>query len=126
MLRKIENLPSNVIGIRAEGKVTKEDYESVIIPLLKEQHDQGNRVRFLYQMGSDFDEFTLGAAWDDFRIGLKYLRMFEMCAVVTDVDWISKASKVFGHLIPCPVKTFTNDQYKEAVKWLADPERSQP
>ena len=119
MLKKIEELPANVLGFRAEGEVTREDYENVLIPLLERERAAGRRVRFLYQFGSEFKGLTAGALWDDFRVGLKYLRLFERCAVVSDADWIRTATRVVGGLLPCPTQVFKNDELKKAIDWLA-------
>ena len=119
MLKKIEDLPSNILGVRAEGKVTQEDYETVLIPLLKTEHRQGRHIRFLYQFSPEFSGFTAGAVLDDFRVGLKYLRLFERCAIVSDIDWIRGATHFVGAFMPCSTQVFKNDQLKDAVKWLA-------
>ena len=37
MLKLIEDLPVNVLGVTAEGKITGEDYEKVLIPALEEK-----------------------------------------------------------------------------------------
>ena len=121
MLKQIEGLPSTILGLSAEGKVAKDDYETVLIPLLETERRQGRRVRFLYQFGSEFSEFTAGAAPDDFRVGLKYLRLFERCAIVTDVEWIRVATHFLGSFMPCPVQVFKNAQLKDAIEWLASP-----
>ena len=121
MLEKIEGLPANVLGVRAVGKLTRDDYETVLVPLLEERRARGSRIRFLYHLGPDFKEFTAGAAVDDFRVGLRYLRLFERCAVVTDTDWIRRSMQLSAPILPCPVQVFRNDQQKEAVEWLASP-----
>lgn len=121
MLKKIPNLPADVLGIRAEGKVTPDDYESVLMPLLEEVRTKGQRVRFLYQLGNDFDRLTPGAAWDDARVGVKYIRLFERCAVVSDVSWLRTAVEIFAPLLPCPSKVFGNDEMAKAVDWLSSP-----
>ena len=122
MLKQIEGLPSAILGLCAEGKVTKDDYETVLIPLLETEHRQGRRVRFLYQFGPEFSGFTAGAALDDFRVGLKYLRLFERCAIVTDIEWIRGATHFVGSFMPCPFQIFKNAQLKNAIEWLASPE----
>lgn len=123
MLKKIDDLPAGVIGIEAHGTVTKEDYDSVMNPLLDEIYQHGKRVRFLYRVAPDFSTFTAGAVWDDFRIGRRYLRLFERCAVVGDVDWISRSAHLMAPLMPCPVRAFTGQEMQPALAWLSAPPR---
>lgn len=120
MLIQIKDLPENVIGLRAQGTLTKNDYENTVMPLFDKQYQKGNKIRFLYQLGPDFEGFTAGAAWEDFRVGTKYLRLFESCAVVSDIDWIRHATHFMSSLLPCPVKVFANADYKKAVAWLQE------
>lgn len=121
MIKKIAALPSNIVGVSAEATLTHEDYESTLIPLLAEEHKRGHRIRFLYQFGPAFTGFTPGAAWDDFKVGMKYLRLFERCAIVSDKDWIQNATHLLGSLMPCPTRTFRNEEMADAVAWLASP-----
>lgn len=122
MIEVMKDLPEGVDGVRARGKVTKDDYESVLMPLLDEARSKGRRIRFLYHFGPDFESFTAGAAWDDMRVGFRYLRLFERCAIVSDTGWIRQASRAAAVMMPCPVQTFSEDQLKQAVTWLAAPD----
>lgn len=118
MLEEIENLPAGIWGLRGTGKVSKEDYDRVVFPRLEDARREGRRVRLLYHLGPAFDGFTPGAAWEDFRIGFRYIRLFEQCAVVTDIDWIRMAARGAAALVPCPVKVFGNGSLDDAINWL--------
>ncbi len=80
MLEKLKDMPSGIDGLRAVGKLSKEDYDEVMEPLLAGARREDRRLRFLYQLGPDFDGFTAGAAWEDAKLGLHYMRLFEACA----------------------------------------------
>jgi hypothetical protein len=121
MLKEMENLPAGLVGVYAEGRVTAADYETVLTPILEKYHRNGERIRFLYQFGPDFSALTPAAAVEDFRIGLKYLRLFEKCAIVSDLEWIRHATHFMAHLMPCPVKSFKNSEREAAQTWLAAP-----
>lgn len=88
MIDRLRDLPAGVDGVGARGKVTKEDYERVLQPILDEARSQGRRIRLLYHFGPEFDGFTAGGAWEDARLGLRYLRLFERCAIVSDIGWV--------------------------------------
>ncbi len=118
MLEKLSDIPQGLDGVRAVGRLSKEDYEKVLEPLLGEARQVGRRVRFLYELGPDFEGFTAGAAWEDAKVGLQYLRLFEACAIVTDLDWIRDATKVAGFMMPCPVRVFGNKERDKAIEWL--------
>lgn len=119
MLERISGLPPGVDGVRATGKVAKEDYERVFQPMLEEADREGRRLRFLYHFGPGFETFTADGAWADARIGLRTMRRFEGCAIVGDHPWIRRASAVAGFFMPCPVRTFPEAELDDAATWLA-------
>jgi hypothetical protein len=118
MLIKIETESSKIIAVKAEGKVTRDDYERVLVPMLEAAHVKGQKIRFLYQFGAEFSGLSPAAAWDDFRVGLKYLSLFEKCAVVSDIHLIRNATKIASAFFPCPVKVFKNGEFPSAMEWL--------
>ena len=62
MLEKIANLPPGIVGVKAVGRISRADYESVIEPIFEEARNKGDKIRFLYELGPDFDsgDFPLG------------------------------------------------------------------
>jgi hypothetical protein len=119
MIELLPNLPSEVVGFIASGRVTANDYESVVFPAIESKLKESGKVRILYHIGPKFSGFTAGAMWDDAKVGLAHLRAWEKIAIVTDVDWIRGAVGIFRFLIPCPVKMFSNSEFAEAKVWIA-------
>ena len=64
MLKLLEGLPDNVLGVTAEGKITGTDYEIVLIPAIEEKLKADKKIRMLYQLGSKFTGFELSAMLD--------------------------------------------------------------
>ena len=120
MIEKISDLPGNVLGFTASGKVTADDYESVLIPAVEEKLAEQKKIRLLYHLDDGFTGYEAGALWDDTKIGLKHLTAWERIAVVTDVDWIRTSVKVFGFAMPGEVKVFENSGLAEAKAWLSE------
>ncbi len=120
MVEQIPNLPDNVLGFTAKGTVTANDYDSVIIPAVEAMFSRQSKVRFLYHLGQDFSGFEAAAMWDDTKLGLKHLGGWERMAVVSDVEWVRAAVKVFGLAIPGHVRVFHNRELAEATRWIAE------
>jgi hypothetical protein len=115
----IPELPGHVLGFTASGKVTAADYETVLVPALEAELKARKKVRLLYQLGSDFSGFDMGAMWADAKVGLHHPAAWERVAVVTDIDWLRSATKVLGFAMPGQVKVFTNAEMEEAKTWVA-------
>ena len=120
MIEKIPNLPDNVLGVTAKGTVTADDYESVIMPAVEALFSRHGKVRFLYHLGNDFSGFEVAAMWDDTKLGLKYLAGWERMAVVSDVEWIRGAIRLFGLAMPGHVRAFHNSELTEATRWISE------
>ncbi len=120
MVETIPGLPDNVLGFSAKGTVTADDYESVIIPAVEAMFCRHPKVRFLYHLGEDFTGFEAAAMWDDAKLGLKHFSGWERMAVVSDVDWIRGAIRVFGLAIPGHVRVFHNREITEATEWISE------
>lgn len=118
MLERLKDLPHGIEGIKAVGTITKADYEQIFVPLLDEVRRAGTRLRFLFDLGPAFKGYTAGAAWEDAKLGLRSLRLFDACAIVTDVAWIRETTRLVEFLMPCPVMVFSNQDRALAIEWL--------
>lgn len=120
MIRVLEGLPENVLGVEAFGKVTDQDYENVLEPAIREKLATHSKIRYVYVLGEEFDGWTLGAMWEDAKLGGGELHRWEKIAVVTDTDWIRHAVKGFGWMIPGEVKVFPVAELESATAWASD------
>jgi hypothetical protein len=120
MVERISELPANVLGFTAKGTVTAGDYETVIVPAVEAMLSRQGKVRFLYHLGADFSGFEAAAVWDDTKLGLRHLGSWERMAVVSDVEWIRAAVRVFGLAIPGHVRVFHDRELGEAKRWVSE------
>ena len=121
MIELITDLPDRVLGIKASGQVTADDYQNVLVPALEDKLRTLKKVRLLYVLSEGFDGYTGSAAWEDAKVGMKHLTAFERAAVVTDVDWVGKMVKAFGFAMPGEVRVFEADDLQDAREWISEP-----
>lgn len=125
MLKELAGMPAGIQALEAVGTVTATDYERVFAPIVDRVGRAGGRMRLLYQFGPDFERITAGALWADTRLGRKYVRLLDGCAVVSDIRWIRAPSNAIGTWMPCPIQVYDNDARDDAVAWLTSlPERA--
>lgn len=120
MVERIPDLPDNALGFTAKGTVTADDYESIIVPAVEELFSRQSKVRFLYHLGEDFSGFEASAVWDDTKLGLKHLGGWERMALVSDVEWLRVAARIFGLAIPGHLRVFHNRELAEATGWITE------
>ena len=121
MIERMDDMPAGVIGLRASGKLTRDDYREVLEPALKEATDSGEaRVLFVLP---DFDRLEAGAWIEDVKTGLgveiRHRSAWKRLAVVTGVDWIAKAMHVFAWAMPGELAVYEMDELMEAKAWVA-------
>ncbi len=116
----MQGLPENVVAVIASGNITREDYDNVLIPVIESKIQKHEKIRMLYHLGPNFTGFTYEAMWEDNKVGIWYYTAFEKIAVVSDVDWIINAAKIFKFVIPCPVKIYRNEALPEAKTWVSE------
>jgi hypothetical protein len=115
----IEGLPERAVGFSVEGVVTARDYAEVIRPLVEERLKRFDRIDLLYRIGPGFEGFSAGAMWHDASLGVLHLTGFRRVAVVTDVGWIARATRLFAPLMPAEVQIFADRDLPEAKAWIA-------
>lgn len=121
MLELLNDLPDRVVGVKAIGEVTAQDYQDTLVPAVEEKLARHRRVRLLYVLGEAFTGFTGAAAWEDAKIGMRHFASFERIAVISDAEWIQHMMKAFGFVIPGEVRVYPQSGFDEARSWITAP-----
>jgi hypothetical protein len=117
VIEKILDLPPGIDGLRSTGKLTLEDYTQVVVPLVAGAVLDDRRLRCLVEI-PDFAGISPDAAFEDLSLGVRVLRAFDGCAVVTDLEWLADTTRVAAFLMPYPVRVFPAARRGEAIQWL--------
>ena len=120
MIETLKGFPTDAVAVRAGGFVTEGDYDQVFVPAIEQAFKANERVRLYYEIRPDFSGFSLGALWQDFRVGMRHLTRWKRVAVVTDVTWIVQLVRMFGFVLPGATKVFPIADAAEARAWLAE------
>ena len=118
MIKILTNMPDKIVGIRASGTVTAEDYESVLIPTIEERLKKQGPIRLLYVLDCSVTDFSLGAMWDDTKLGFQHLQDFERIAIVTDDHLMRGMVHAFQFAMPKFLRVFPLDEEDAAIEWL--------
>ncbi|WP_432454006.1 MULTISPECIES: STAS/SEC14 domain-containing protein [unclassified Agarivorans] len=113
----IERLETRLLlSMKACGTLTHQDYQQVT-PLLEAALVEVKHapVRVFFD-ATELEGWELRAAWDDFRLGLKYGQDFDKIAILSQKQWLEWASKVGRWFVSGEVQIFENEQ--TALVWL--------
>ncbi len=121
MIGRIEEMPAGTVGLRASGKLSRDDYRDVLEPALREAVASGE-LRLVFVL-TDFEGLEPGAWIEDVKTGLQaWVRdhsAWRRFALVTDVEWVAKAMRMFTWLTPGEVMICEPDRLEEAKRWVA-------
>lgn len=118
MIEMLEGFPANVIAVAAKGRVTGQDYDTVLTPEVKQILATHHMLRCYYEIGPAFAGMTPRAFLEDMRLGLKYRSRWERVAVVTDIGWVRTTVNAFRFLIPGEIRTFSLAEAGLARNWV--------
>lgn len=121
MIEILTDMPAGVLGFRASGKVTAEDYQDVLAPAVEGALLNYPKLRLYYDIAPDFESYEFAAMWEDAKIGLRHLTAWRRIAVVCDLNWLKLTMRGFGWLVPCPFRIYPRERMAEARDWISDP-----
>jgi SpoIIAA-like len=123
VIERVADLPAGVLGFRAFGKLTREEYREMMEPIYAAL-EAGEKLNIYFELTEDFDGLDLGALWEDMKaagsVGLKHRSSWQRMALVTDRDWIRYAASAFGPLAPGELRVFDLEQKARAKAWIVE------
>ncbi len=118
MIRLLTDLPDDVVGFEAIGKVEASDYTTVLDPAIDTALGKNERIRLLYVLGSEFTGYSGAAMWEDAVVGTKDFSRCERIAVVSDTEWVRHSVNAFAWFVPSRIKTYGLAEQAQAVAWV--------
>lgn len=119
MITQIKDLPQNMVGFRASGEVTKEDFG----PVLKEVEnlvERTDKLNYLLVLDTSPKDFTAGAWFQDGLMGIKNLTKWNRAAIVTDSEEVIKFTDAFSKIMPGEFKGFPKADLQQAIDWTSE------
>ena len=122
MLERLKHMPDGTVGFRIDGDVEGEEYREILVPALKAAVESGRGLRALYLI-EDLDDLEDGKLWEDTKLGYDLLIQhhgeWKRSAIVTDLEWMARASKLFLWLFPGEARLCRTADLAAAKTWVA-------
>lgn len=117
MITELEGMPQGVVGFEASGTLRAEEYRDVLLPALERAAKEGD-IRFVIVI-PDFKGMSGGAVWEDLKVGFSHVRSWRRIALVTDIEWMSHLTSIFGWMTPGETRVFHLAEREQALEWAA-------
>ena len=111
-----ENPDTRSIEITVNGRVTREDWDTVA-PKFEAFMNTHGTIR-LIEVVEALDGFEAGMIWDGIKFDFKAVPHISHCAVVTDIAWMSPLTRAAGAVMPMKMRVFPLAEVQEARDWL--------
>ena len=122
MIERLPDMPEGTLGYRASGEIERSDYTDVLVPDLHAAVKSGEGLRTLYVI-DDLDEIEPSALWADsklgFDLGVRHHDAWVRSAIVTDIEWMARAARMFLWMIPGEAQVFPASELDAAKAWVA-------
>lgn len=120
-LSYIEHPDTKTVELHVDGKVTQEEFDSVIKDMGRFIQNYG-KVKLLEKITTFKVGMDMHMLWEGMKFDMKNIRHISHCAVVSDIGWLSPVSKAAGALVATKLRTFSMDEIDAARAWLKDPD----
>jgi len=119
MIEKLPESSGKVLGFRIWGKLTEADYRDHLDPDLEKAMKEFPKIRVVWVM-ENFEGWTVGGAWEDFLLGMKYSAIEKTAMVIDDSwdEWISLLFRAFTTLTGTELRFFKKERLAEAWIWI--------
>ena len=118
MLSFFTSKDEQTLAIEVEGKVTKGDlekFDNVVFD--KFRNDEKFNV---YAVINEIDAPTAGAMFEELAVDAKRWSQYNKLAVVSETNWMDKASGVIDKLPGVQAAHFPMDQMDQAWDWIKE------
>ena len=100
MIEELKDTPNTMVGFRATGDITKEDFDHVVLPAVAELVKRTDKLNYLLVLDTAIKNFTIGVWLKDAMLGLNNLGKWNRGAIVTDSEGINAFTGLFSQVVP--------------------------
>jgi hypothetical protein len=118
MIKVLPESGGNILVLRAESRLTDQDYKKVLIPRLESIIREHGKAKLLLDMGDEFQGWEGAALWDDARFGLAHRNDFEKMAVIGGPRWVEWGLKLAAMIMSGEIRSFSPSEREEALRWI--------
>lgn len=117
MLQILPESHEYILGVKATGNFTNQDYRDFLIPRLEALIKEFGRVRVLLYLDEDFQGFEREALLSE-SFGHENRNNFEKIAVVGGSWLLSLEMKLITPFLAGEVRNFSRSQLPQAWTWI--------
>lgn len=119
MIVQIPDVPHTMVGFRADGEVTKEDFE-IVKEEVAQLVEKTGKLNYLLFLDNSPKDFTIGAWLQDALLGVENITKWNRAAIISDSEAVIKFTDVFSKVMPGEFRGYHKNEYAKAVNWVSE------
>jgi hypothetical protein len=119
MIERLPESAKNILGYRISGKMTEADYRDHLVPEMEKAMKECHKIRIVWVV-EGFEGWTVGGAWEDLLLGLKFPAVERMAMVIDESwdEWMTLLFQGFTTLTGTELRFFKKERLGEAWEWI--------
>jgi len=113
-----EEAAGKIVYVAVSGKLEKKDYE-IFVPEVERAIEQHGKIRLLFEL-LDFQGWSVSAAWEDTKFGVKHFNDIERLAIVGENKWEKGMAFIAKPFTMAKVHYFDIAERDKAERWLKE------
>lgn len=119
MIEILPSMPNNMVGFKATGEVTQDNFLNIVDPVVRELVSRTGELNYLMIIETPLKNWTMGAWLQDALLGVMEISKWNRVAIVSGSDFLNSFTDVFSIFVPGTFKGFAAEQFSEAVHWVS-------
>lgn len=119
MIEVLQGFPDQVAAYACSGHLTTADYKTILADV-EDRYTRHKKLRSYTEVADDFNGLDPGALWEDAKLGFAHMFDWDLFAVVTDVEWISRTTKFMAMFMPVKGRVYATADAAKARAWISE------
>jgi SpoIIAA-like len=119
MITQINDVPDNMVAFRADGEVTKDDF-NIVKQEVSNLVARTGKLNYLLYLENSPKDFTVGAWLQDALLGLENITKWNRAAIISDIEAVKTFTDGFSKIMPGEFRGFAKAEYGQAVDWVSE------
>ena len=110
----------NTVAFRALAQVTKEDFDTVLLPEVASQMERMGEINFLIVLDTDSINATVGSWIQNSVLELIELGKWQRVAIVTDSEDVVAFASRYSYIALEEFRILKKESFNKAIHWVEE------
>jgi hypothetical protein len=120
MIKKITDLPDNIVGFVGSGEISAADFENTVFPYIRNTVEKTGELNYVLVLDISFKNFSLIASFQNLWLAVKYLGKWNRGAIISNSKLIKEFADISNIMSSGEFKGFYHKDIFMAIDWVSN------